>query len=207
LTILRITNNLPDASGKTLGMMERQVGHLVRLIDDLLDVARITRGRMELKRECVDIRAALDSAVESSRPLLEASRHTFSLTVEPGPFRIYGDVTRLAQVFTNLLNNAAKYTPAGGTIRIDVNREHGFLVAHVTDTGVGIAPEGLAEVFELFNQVGTSLDRSQGGLGIGLTLVRRIVEMHGGSVAVESPGLGKGCTFTVRLPLDGSHAP
>jgi signal transduction histidine kinase len=201
LSILRMSGELSGQAEKTRDMMERQVSHMVRLIDDLLDVARITRGKMELKRERTDFRQALEAAVESSRPLIEAARHAFVQEIEPGPYPIFGDVTRLAQVFTNLINNAAKYTPEGGHIRVEVERAVGILEARIRDDGVGISPEGIADVFDLFNQAGASLDRSQGGLGIGLTLARRIVEMHGGTVAVESPGVGKGSTFTVRLPL------
>jgi CheY-like chemotaxis protein/anti-sigma regulatory factor (Ser/Thr protein kinase) len=182
-------------------MMERQLGHLIHLVDDLLDVARITRGKIELKKELVDLRAVVVTAVETSAALIESSGHALSVELPEEALELEADVTRLVQVLSNLLNNAAKYTPAGGRIRLRVWREDGQAQVAVSDTGVGIAPEALGSVFEMFTQVRSSLDRAQGGLGIGLSLVRRLVELHGGRVSAASDGAGQGSTFTVRLPL------
>jgi CheY-like chemotaxis protein len=182
-------------------MMERQLRQLVRLVDDLLDMARISSGKVELRKERVALKNVLSSAVETSMPLMIAGGHTLNVHVPEGNLQIEADATRLAQVVSNLLNNAAKYTPHGGHIELSVRREASRVAIAVSDTGVGIASEALPEVFEMFTQVGRNRDRSQGGLGIGLALVRSLVELHGGSVTVESPGNGGGSTFTVRLPL------
>ncbi len=182
-------------------MMERQLSHMVRLIDDLLDVSRITSGKVTLRKEQVLLRAVAETAVEASRPVIEASGHALKLTLPEEPVWLAADPTRLAQVMTNLLTNAAKYTPEGGSIELSALREGGEVIVRVTDTGLGIPPGMLAEVFEMFTQVNRTLERSQGGLGIGLALVKRLVEFHGGTITAESPGLGKGSTFTVRLPL------
>jgi signal transduction histidine kinase/DNA-binding response OmpR family regulator len=181
-------------------VIDRQVKHMVRLVDDLLDISRITRGKIRLKLEPVDMAAVVAEAVEASRPVIEARRHGLEVSVAAEPLRVNGDAARLAQVLTNLLNNAAKYTDEGGRIWLTVVPEDGAVVARVRDTGVGIPAEALASVFNLFTQMDRSLDRSQGGLGIGLTLVRRLVEMHGGSVEARSEGPGRGSEFVVRLP-------
>jgi PAS domain S-box-containing protein len=199
LGILKVAGDGEQAA-RTRKMMERQVGHMVRMIDDLLDVSRITVGKVILRRERIDLRDVIDSALETSRPLIEAAGHDLVVHLPTDPLPIEGDPTRLAQVFGNLIHNAAKYTPPGGRIGLDVERDHSVVV-RVSDTGIGIPPEMLPRVFDLFTQVGPSTDRAQGGLGIGLTLVRRLVEMHGGSVQAESMGDGAGSTFTVRLPL------
>jgi signal transduction histidine kinase len=175
----------------------------VRLIDDLMDVSRITRGRVELRRERVELRALVDSALEASQPLLEAAGHALAVRVPKG-IVLDADPTRMAQVIANLLNNSAKYTPEGGRITLTAERQGDNVLLRVTDTGVGIPAEMLPQVFDMFTQVGRTLDRSQGGLGIGLTLVRRLVEMHGGTVDVESAGAGQGTTFTLCLPVAGS---
>lgn len=181
-------------------MMERQLRHMVRLIDDLLDISRIGRGKIELKREGVAVRSVVEHAVETSRPLIEAGGHQLTVNTPDTPIWIDGDLTRLAQVVGNLLNNSAKYTPQGGRIELTVSIEGDQAVIRVADNGIGISPESLPRVFDLFAQ--SSEDgRTQGGLGIGLSLVRSLVEMHGGCVAVHSPGIGQGSTFTVRLPL------
>jgi CheY-like chemotaxis protein len=182
-------------------MMERQVGHMVHLIDDLLDIARISGGKLELKRQRTDLAAILASAVETSMPLIEAGKHAFTLDVPDAALPIDADATRIAQVVANLLNNAAKYTPPGGQIALSAQRDGLDAVITVRDSGVGIAADALAGVFEMFSQIGRTVDRSQGGLGIGLSLVRRLVEMHGGSVAATSAGANAGSIFTVRLPL------
>lgn len=198
LHVLKITRNESQAR-QVREMMERQLGHMVRLIDDLMDLSRITRGRVELRKERVALQSVVDSAVEVSRPLIDASGHSLAVQVVSGVY-LNADPTRIAQVLSNLLNNSAKYTPHGGQIALRADRVDHTAVVQVTDTGVGIPAEMLPRVFDMFTQVGRTLDRSQGGLGIGLTLVRRLVEMHGGTVAVQSPGPGSGTTFTVRLP-------
>ena len=182
-------------------MMERQLAHMVRLIDDLLDVSRISRGKFELKRELVQIQDVLDHAIETSQPLIEAGRHELIIQPPDEPVWLDGDLTRLAQVVSNLLNNSAKYTPNGGRITLSAGFEGDNAVIRVTDNGSGISAEMLTQVFEMFTQVDRTLDRAQGGLGIGLSLVRRLVEMHGGTIAADSPGLGLGSVFTVRLPV------
>ena len=201
LSVMRLGGDNPAAVGKVREMMERQVGHMVHLIDDLLDVARISGGKLELKRQRADLRAILASAVETSLPLIEAGQHALEVDVPDLPLLMDADATRIAQVVANLLNNAAKYTPARGHIRLSVRREGLEAVIAVSDTGVGIAGDALAGVFQMFNQIGRTVERSQGGLGIGLSLVRRLVEMHGGSVVAESGGPNAGSVFTVRLPL------
>jgi len=201
LAVMRLGGDNPAAVGKVRDMMERQVGHMVHLIDDLLDVARISGGKLELKRQRADLRAILASAVETSLPLIEAGQHALEVDVPDLPLLVDADATRIAQVVANLLNNAAKYTPARGRIRLSVRRDGPDAVIAVSDTGVGIAADALAGVFEMFSQIGRTVDRSQGGLGIGLSLVRRLVEMHGGSVKAESGGANAGSVFTVRLPL------
>ncbi|HEY2156262.1 MAG TPA: response regulator [Isosphaeraceae bacterium] len=186
----------------------RQTKQLSRLIDDLLDVSRITQGKIQLRKEPLDLAAAVARAVESVRPQVDASRHALEVDVGPGPLPVEADPSRIEQVLGNLLTNAAKYTPDGGRIRLSARREGGEVVVEVEDSGVGIDPEMLPRIFDAFTQVEQTIDRSQGGLGIGLTLVRRLVEMHGGSVAARSGGPGRGSTFTVRLPAaDGTAAP
>jgi signal transduction histidine kinase/CheY-like chemotaxis protein len=189
------------AQQRTLGVMQRQVNHMVRLIDDLLDVSRITRGKLELKREPVNVQTIVTAAVEASRPAIERNRHTLRVDVRDASLGFFADATRLSQVVSNLLNNASNYTPAGGVIELSVAREGDQALIQVRDNGSGIPREHLEDVFEMFSQVNRTLERSQGGLGIGLALVRSLVEMHGGSVAAESPGAGQGSTFSVRLPL------
>lgn len=201
LQLMRRAVNNPPALERAREMMERQLRHLVRLVDDLLDIARISSGKVDLKKERVALKNVLSSAVETSMPLVASAGHTLEVHVPEGSLQIVADATRLAQVVSNLLNNAAKYTPHGGHIELSVRREASRVAIAVSDTGVGIAAEALPEVFEMFTQVGRNRDRSQGGLGIGLALVRRLVELHGGTVTVESPGNGGGSTFTVRLPL------
>jgi PAS domain S-box-containing protein len=191
----------PEQAPRLLAMMDRQLGHLVHMVDDLLDISRVTLGKVSLKRQRIDARAALDSALETTRPLIEARRHELAVRLPGDELPLDVDPTRLSQVFANLINNAAKYTPPGGRILIAAESRAGAVEVRVSDTGIGIPELMLPRVFDMFTQVGRALDRSPGGLGIGLTLVRRLVEMHGGSVDAESPGVGKGTTFTVRLPL------
>jgi PAS domain S-box-containing protein len=200
LQVLRLSPG-DDAADRVREMMDRQVAQMVRLIDDLLDVSRINRGKLELKCELVDLRTVIGLAVETTLPVIEAGHHDLRLHIPPEPLMVHADAVRLAQVFGNLLNNAAKYTPDGGTLDIDVVPDHALVKVAIRDTGVGIPPDMLPCVFELFSQVGRHLDRAQGGLGIGLTLVRRLTEMHGGTVEAASDGMGRGSTFTVRVPL------
>jgi two-component system CheB/CheR fusion protein len=207
LQIMRL-RGLPDPTVRQAWeIMSRQAEHLSSLVDDLLDVSRITRGKVQLKVQRTDLAAAVAMAVDATRPLVEKRNHTLNVALPPTPVWVEADPVRLTQVVTNLLTNAAKYTDPGG--RIDVaGRANGTqAVLTVRDTGIGIAPEAQATVFDLFVQTDDSLDRSQGGLGIGLTLARRLVEMHGGSVAVASEGKGKGSEFTVRLPLSPAGGP
>jgi len=182
-------------------MMDRQLTQLVRLIDDLLDVSRVSRGKIELKKELIDVKRVIALAIETSAPVIEAGHHQLTVEMPPEALPVEADSTRLVQVFSNLLNNAAKYTPDGGRLKVTARRDRSEVTVRVTDNGVGIAKEMLSEVFEMFSQVRWDLDRAQGGLGIGLTLVRRLTEMHGGRVSADSPGLGAGSTFTVRLPV------
>jgi PAS domain S-box-containing protein len=181
-------------------MMERQVDHLTRLVDDLMDVSRITRGKIELRKEVVDLGTILGHVVEAARPSFVERRHELIVGWPEGPIHLEADPTRLGQILDNLLNNACKYTEPGGCIRLTAGREGGSLVLRVRDTGIGIAPEKLPYIFDLFMQAERRLDRSQGGLGIGLSLVRSLAEMHGGEVTARSDGPGRGSEFVVRLP-------
>jgi PAS domain S-box-containing protein len=185
---------------KMAGMIERQVAQLTRLVDDLLDVSRITTGKIELKKVSCDLGAILRSAIETSRPHIETARHGLALKLPDAPLAIEGDPVRLAQVFANLLNNASKYTPPGGQIEVDVEIDAPWVVVRVRDTGEGIPPDMLDKVFGLFTQVTHPAERHQGGLGIGLSLVDGLVRLHGGTVEARSAGAGQGSEFIVRLP-------
>jgi PAS domain S-box-containing protein len=182
-------------------MMERQLGHLVRMVDDLLDISRVTLGKITLKKEHVDFRTVLHGALETTRPLVEAAAHELAVRLPPDPLPLEVDPTRIAQVIANLVNNSAKYTPRGGRIQITAEATSGTLVVRVSDSGLGIPVDMLPKVFDIFMQVERSIEDSHGGLGIGLALVRKLVEMHGGNVEAHSPGQGRGSTFTIRLPL------
>ena len=196
-----------ELAGRVLPMMERQLGYMVRLIDDLLDVSRVSRGLITLQREAVKLQTIVELAVETSRPLLDASSHEFSVTLPGHPVWIDGDATRLAQVISNVLNNAAKYTPEGGTIKLAAQRFAGSVEIQVTDTGIGIPDDMLDRVFDQFAQVSEALDRSQGGLGLGLSLAKRLVDMHGGAIHAESAGPQQGSSFHIRLPtIDAPEA-
>ena len=181
-------------------VIDRQVKHLARLIDDLLDVARVTQGKIRLRKEHVDIALVLHSAIESARPLIESREHKLTVAIPPQALPAEGDPLRLEQIVTNLLTNAGKYTPNGGEILLSAGREGESIVIKVRDTGVGISPEQISKMFELFAQGDRSLARSEGGLGIGLTLARSLAEMHGGRLTATSDGLGKGSEFVVHLP-------
>jgi PAS domain S-box-containing protein len=184
----------------TRAMMQRQLDNLVRLVDDLLDLSRISRGRLELRNEQVDLVKVLHMAVETSRPLIDRHGHQLRVNVQPGTYPVYGDNTRLAQVISNLLNNATKYTPDGGTITVDLAAQEGVAVLHVSDTGIGIRPEEIDRVFDMFTQVNDSL-QGGGGLGIGLNLAQRLSVMHGGRLEAYSNGIGRGSSFTLHVPL------
>lgn len=184
-----------------LNIISRQVNHLSRLLDDLLDVSRIMQGKIVLKLEHFNFAEILDSAVEISRPLIEMHEQQLIISCPKNPQWIEGDRVRLMQVFANLLNNAAKYTGKGGKITLSVNQDSTSIIIKVQDTGIGITAELLPCIFDLFTQAETSIDRSQGGMGVGLTLVRKLVEMHKGVVTASSAGIGQGSVFTVRLPL------
>jgi CheY-like chemotaxis protein len=181
-------------------VIERQVNHLTRLVDDLLDVSRIAQGRVELKEEVVEMALVVAKAIEIASPLLEQRTHSLSVDVRRQGLAVKGDPTRLSQVVANLLTNAAKYTPPGGEIAVHVEQDGGDVVLRVKDTGIGIAPDILPRVFDLFVQDRQAMDRSQGGLGLGLTIVRNLVERHQGSVSAHSDGPGHGSEFVVRLP-------
>ncbi len=189
-----------EGAERARGVIERQVSHLVRLVDDLLDVSRIVRGKTELKHELVELADVVGNALELASPLFEQRRHTVTVDVPRRGLRVLGDEMRLGQVVSNLLTNAAKYTPAGGRVTVRAEREGGEVVLRVRDTGTGIPPEILPYVFDLFVQERQPLDRSQGGLGLGLTIVRSLVERHGGSVSAHSEGPGRGSELVVRLP-------
>jgi len=201
LQLMKMPGVPAAAVEQTRSMMDRQLTHMVRLIDDLLDVSRITRGNLALRKEHVPLAAVVDSAVEAIRPLVERMGHELTVTLPQQPLIVDADMTRLAQVFQNLLNNAAKYSDRGGQIQLNVGRQDSDVVVTVKDTGIGIAADQLPRIFEMFTQVDRTLEMSQGGLGIGLTLVKRLVEMHGGTVEAGSEGPGKGSEFVLRLPI------
>ncbi|MEY4699862.1 MAG: hypothetical protein RL326_49 [Pseudomonadota bacterium] len=193
--------NDPVKAKQMLSMVERQVEQLKRLIDDLLDASRISRGKIELRREPIDVATVINDAVDSVRPFIDANAHTLSVTLAEEATPLHGDKGRLMQVFGNLLHNAAKYTERNGRIWVSSSVSDGYVIVSVRDNGSGIPPEMLKRVFEPFTQVQRNFDRAQGGLGIGLTLVKALVEMHGGSVEARSDGPGRGSEFLVRLPL------
>jgi PAS domain S-box-containing protein len=189
-----------EAAAKAREMMNRQLIHMVRLIEDLLDISRISLGRLELHIERVPLHMVIEAALESSRPAIDAAQHEVFLNLPEEELFVQGDSARLSQVVGNLLVNAAKYTPLNGKITVEASAQERQITIKIRDTGVGIPQNKLTEIFEMFSQVQSPLDRTQGGLGIGLALVRRLVQMHGGVVYAESPGLGMGSTFTLRLP-------
>jgi len=200
LYVLRLQDTENPIQQKAKIVIERQVGQLAHLIDDLLEVSRVITGRIQLHQERLEMRGIVERAIESARPLIDRRKHELSVSLPAEPIWLQGDPTRLEQVVVNLLNNAAKYTDEGGQIRLTAQQEGGEVVLRVRDTGVGIAPELLPRIFDLFTQADRTLDRSQGGLGIGLSLVQKLVELHGGTVEAHSVGLGQGSEFIVRLP-------
>jgi signal transduction histidine kinase len=199
IQVLRLSGE--NGSTRVHDIMERQVDHLTRLVDDLLELSRITRGVLELRRERVELSGILRNAVETSEPLIAGARHRLELSVPGETFWLEGDPVRLAQILSNLLNNAAKYTPEGGTISLSAEREGDSVVISVRDNGTGIAKDSLSRIFAMFERVVHTDARGQGGLGIGLTLSRRLAEMHGGTIVARSEGEGRGSEFIVRLPL------
>ena len=206
--ILRARTPSPDELAWATSIIERQSEHMSRLVEDLLDVSRITRGRIELRRDRVDVADILKAAVEAGTPAIERSHHHLKVTLPRAPLFVNGDTARLTQVVTNLLDNAAKYTNSGGHIGLSAEREDGMAVIRVKDTGIGIPSELLPRIFDMFTQAGMSLERSQGGLGVGLALVERLVKLHEGTVTAYSRGAGQGSEFTVRLPtVSPQHAP
>ena len=187
-------------------IIDRQVSQMVRLVDDLLDISRITKGKLQLTKEKVELRVIANHAAETARPLLEARKHEFSVALPTRSIWVEADPARMEQVVVNLLNNAAKYTDPGGLIQMTVSQEDGDAVIRVQDNGVGISPEMLPKVFELFTQVDGTLGRTYGGLGIGLALARNLVEMQDGRILAQSGGLGKGSEFTIKLPVIANAA-
>jgi PAS domain S-box-containing protein len=206
LQVIRLAGTDANTVAQARGMMERQLGHMVRLIDDLLDISRVNRNKMELRRTRVPLADAVSSAVEAARPLLDAGGHALTVALPPEPVFLDADLTRLAQVFGNLLTNSAKYTPRGGHVWLTAERRGEEVIVSVRDDGIGIPAGSLRSIFDMFSQVDRSIERATGGLGIGLALVKGLVEMHGGTVTAESPGVGKGSTFTVRLPVLADRA-
>lgn len=201
LHLLKALGSPNPGAARSIEMMERQLAQMVHLIDDLMDLSRISRGQIELRRERLQLADALQQALEMSRPHLEAKGQELTLDLPATPIYLDGDRTRLAQVVANLLNNAAKYTPRGGHVWLSARRHGDEVTISVRDNGVGIAPEMLPKVFDMFAQVDRSLEKTQGGLGIGLSLVKRLVQLHGGTVEVHSAGIGQGTEFTVCLPV------
>ncbi|MEO5701815.1 MAG: ATP-binding protein [Casimicrobiaceae bacterium] len=196
----------PAVVGTQLDLMDRQLRQLSRMVDDLLDVSRVKHGKIELRRQSLVLRDVLLGAIEGMRPMFESRGHALEISLPERPLTLDADGVRLTQVFSNLLHNAAKYTDPGGHIRVEVEREDDQAVVRIADNGVGIDPEILPHIFQLFVQAPVALDRSQGGLGIGLTLVRSLVELQGGQVEANSSGRGRGSTFEVRLPLSAPVA-
>jgi len=199
--ILRLTENLGAEVQVASEMMERQVGQMVRLVDDLLDVSRISRGKIELRRGRIELASIVNHAIEAARPLCVITHHEITVDMPTAAIYLDADSTRMAQIVGNLLNNACKFTETGGRISLTVELEGEWAVIRISDSGIGIAADQLPRIFDMFMQVDTSLGRSTSGLGIGLMMVKSLVEMHDGSVTVRSSGVGHGSEFTVRLPV------
>lgn len=207
LQIMRLSMNDPEVLAQSRDMMERQLGHMVRLIDDLLDISRIGQNKMKLQKTRATLREIIDSALETARPVIAAGSHDLAVTLPGEPVHLDADVTRMAQVLANLLINSAKYTPPGGRIWLTVERMGNEVAIAVKDTGIGIPAEALTTIFNMFSQVDRSIERTAGGLGIGLALVKGLVALHGGTVTATSDGPNTGSTFTVRLPVPVTRRP
>jgi signal transduction histidine kinase len=201
LEVMRLGRDDPALMEKARATMERQLQQLVRLTDDLLDVSRITQDKVELKRERIDLRLVIQSAVEAMRPLVTDREHALRVDLPPDPLYVDADFTRIAQAFSNLLSNAAKYTDRGGSISIAATDADGVGIVRVRDTGIGVPREMLSRIFEMFTQLQAHGDRTTSGLGVGLSLARRLVELHGGTLEANSEGVGRGSEFVIRLPL------
>ena len=201
LEIMRIASHDAAARERAQSVMERQLKQMVRLIDDLLDLSRISHGKLELRREHVTLKAVVENALEITRPTLEGLGHQLTVDLPEEPIYVHADPTRLAQVFSNLLHNGAKYTEQAGRIQVSAALEGAHVVVRVKDNGIGIAPHDLERVFEMFTQVGRSLEQSRGGLGVGLSLSKWLVDLHGGTIRAHSDGLGKGSEFIVSFPV------
>ena len=200
--VMRLAREDPEVVEKARATIERQLLHLVRITDDLLDVARITQNKIELRRERIDLRAVLHGAIEATRPVIDANGPVITLTVPHEPLWAHADFTRLAQAFSNLLNNAVKYTAPASEIHVTASATNTAATLSVVDSGVGIPPEMLPRVFDMFTQLQPRRDRTHGGLGIGLALAKRLVELHGGTIEAQSEGPGVGSSFIVRLPIE-----
>ncbi len=205
--VLKYSQGDKAAFERATDMIERQTTHLVRLIDDLLDLSRISRGKLELRRERVELAPVIRQAMEIAAPMADSAGQEVTLDLLPQPIYLYADPVRLSQVISNLLNNACKFSGPDARIQLRVERTDTELVLTVKDTGIGIARENLESIFDMFSQVDQSLERAQSGLGIGLTLARSLVELHGGSITAQSEGLGKGSTFILRLPITEDQTP
>jgi len=204
LELLKLADDDVELCRQSRDTMERQVAQMIRLIEDLLDVSRITRGKITLRKSSVDLLPIVHQAVEAAQPLCHHKSQTLKMTLSRDPLIIHADPARIAQIVGNLLNNAFKFTPEGGQIELTVGREGNQAMIRVRDNGIGLAADQLPRIFEMFTQVDSPMERSDSGLGIGLTLVKSLVELHGGTVDVKSPGLGQGSEFTVTLPLESS---
>jgi CheY-like chemotaxis protein len=201
LELLKHSEHDLQTTREARATMERQVAQIVRLVEDLLDVSRISRGKINLRKEQVAVVDVVKHAVEASAPLIERSRHRLSVQTPSEPIKLFVDPARLAQVISNLLNNASKFTPVGGQIDLSVAQENGAAVIRVRDSGVGIAPQELGKIFEMFTQLDAPPGRADAGLGIGLTLAKNLVQLHGGTIEVASAGRNQGSEFTIRIPL------
>ena len=208
LHLMEAAGDKPQLAADARRMMARQLKQLVRLVDDLLDVSRITTGKLVLHLEPTSLQKVIENAVEIARPLIESRGHRLLVVLPAEPVYLNGDETRLAQVFSNLLNNAARYTePGAGRIELGAEVAREMVEVNVADNGMGIAPAMLPDIFEMFTQANTSIERAQSGLGVGLALARRLVEMHGGTIEARSDGAGHGSRFTVRLPITQATHP
>jgi PAS domain S-box-containing protein len=206
VSILRAQPTLSPIEERVAGVIDRQLGHLTRLVDDLLDVSRITSGKIALRNEILDLIGPVTAAIEACRPMFDRKRQHFAFHHDGRPVRVTGDATRLTQIVVNLLTNASKYTPPGGHVTLTIERTDHHALIQVKDDGIGIPPASIPRMFDLFVQGERGLDRSEGGLGLGLTLVRRLVQLHSGTVTAISKGAGQGTTFEVRLPLSEGSA-